>query len=60
VVPQHVVQVITNNSTNYVVASMMLMERHPMLFWTPCVSHYIDFMLEDIGKISFVGDMVES
>ena len=57
---EHVVQVITNNATNYVVASRVLMERHPTLFWTPCAAHCIDLMLEDIGKIPFVKDIVDS
>eukprot|EP00253_Pinus_taeda_P014402 PITA_14402 len=57
---KHVVQVITNNNANYVVAGRMLMERHPTLFWTPCVAHCIDLMLQNIGKISFVKDIVES
>eukprot|EP00253_Pinus_taeda_P019201 PITA_19201 len=58
--PQHVVQVITDNATNYVVAGKMLMERHPNLFWTLYVAHCIDLMLEDIGKILFVKDIVET
>eukprot|EP00253_Pinus_taeda_P032232 PITA_32232 len=57
---EHVVQVITYNAANYVAAGRMLMERHPTLFWTPCTTHCIDLMLEDIGKISFVKDIVDS
>eukprot|EP00253_Pinus_taeda_P034016 PITA_34016 len=41
-------------------AGKMLMERYPYLFWTPCAAHCIDFMLEDIGKIPTVRDIVES
>eukprot|EP00253_Pinus_taeda_P002341 PITA_02341 len=58
--PEHVVQIITNNAANYVVAGKMLMERHPTLFWTPCSAHGIDLMLEDIGKIPFLKDIVDS
>ena len=58
--PEHVVQVITDNAANYVVAGKMLMERHLTLFWTPCAAHCIDLMLEDIRKISFVKDIVDS
>eukprot|EP00253_Pinus_taeda_P010395 PITA_10395 len=58
--PSNVVQVITNNATNYVAASKMLMERYLNLFWTPCAAHCIDLMLEDIGKIPTVRDIVES
>ena len=57
---QHVVQVITDNAANYVATGRMLMDRHPTLFWTPCVAHCIDLMLEDIGKIPFVKDIVDS
>eukprot|EP00253_Pinus_taeda_P023390 PITA_23390 len=57
---QHVVQVITDNATNYVAAGRMLMDMHPTLFWTPCAAHCIDLMLEDIGKIPFVKDIVDS
>eukprot|EP00253_Pinus_taeda_P025528 PITA_25528 len=57
---QNVVQVITDNVANYVVAGRMLMDRDPTLFWTPCAAHCIDLMLEDIGKIPFVKDIVDS
>eukprot|EP00253_Pinus_taeda_P001574 PITA_01574 len=57
---ENVVQVITDNAANYVAADRMLMDRYPTLFWTPCAAHCIDLMLEDIGKISFVKDIVES
>eukprot|EP00253_Pinus_taeda_P017056 PITA_17056 len=40
--------------------SWMLMDRHPTLFWTPCTAHCIDLMLEDIEKIPFVKDIVDS
>eukprot|EP00253_Pinus_taeda_P010742 PITA_10742 len=58
--PSNVVQVITDNAANYVAAGKMLIETYPNLFWTPCVAHYIDLMLEDIGKIPTMRDIVES
>jgi len=58
--PQHVVEVIMDNAANYDAVSKMLMERHPNLFWTSCAAHCIDLMLKDIGKFSFVKDIVES
>jgi len=27
------------------------MERIPTLYWTPCAAHYLDLMLEEIGKL---------
>ena len=35
------------------------MERHPSLFWTPCVAHYNDLMLKDMGKIPFIKEVVD-
>jgi len=58
--PQNVVQIITDNAANYVFAGKMLMERYPSIFWTPCAAHCIDLMLEDIVKIDFVIEIVES
>ena len=43
----NVVQVITDNAANYVLAGKMLEEKHKTIFWTPCASHCIDLMLED-------------
>jgi hypothetical protein len=58
--PQHVVQVITDNAANYVAASRLLMQRYPTLFWTPCAAHCIDLILEDMGKIPYIRDIIES
>jgi hypothetical protein len=49
---QHVVQLVTDNGSNFKAAGRILMERIPHLFWTPCAAHCLDLMLEDIGKIS--------
>ena len=56
---EHVVQIITDNAANYVAVNIMLMERHPSLFWTPCAAHCIDLMLEDMGKIAFIKEVVD-
>ena len=58
--PQNVVQVIKDNAANYVVVGRLLMMRHPTLFWTPCVAHCINLMLEDMGKIPFIRDIADS
>eukprot|EP00253_Pinus_taeda_P032135 PITA_32135 len=59
IVVQNVVQVITDNAANYVSAGKMLMERHPTLFWTPCAAHCLDLLLEDMGKLSFIKEVVD-
>ncbi|GKE17047.1 SCAN domain-containing protein [Tanacetum coccineum] len=47
---EHVVQVVTDNAANYKAAGEMLMDKRKKLFWTPCVAHCIDLMLEDFEK----------
>eukprot|EP00253_Pinus_taeda_P022909 PITA_22909 len=49
----NVVQVIIDNASNYVLASKLLEEKHTTIFWTPCVAHCIDLMLEGIGKLNW-------
>jgi len=48
---ENVVQVITDNGSNYVLAGKFLEEKRPKIYWIPCAAHCIDLMLEDIGKI---------
>jgi hypothetical protein len=48
--PQYVVQVITNNATNYIATSKLPREIYQTLYWTPCATHCIDFMLANMGK----------
>ncbi|XP_028094883.1 uncharacterized protein LOC114294889 [Camellia sinensis] len=47
----NVVQVITDDASNYVNVGSRLMEKRKKLYWTPCAAHCIDLMLEDIGKL---------
>ncbi|WKA06353.1 hypothetical protein VitviT2T_024256 [Vitis vinifera] len=49
---ENVVQVITDNASNYVNVGMRLMEKRSRLWWTPYAAHCIDLMLEDIGKLN--------
>ncbi|KAH9310967.1 hypothetical protein KI387_026002, partial [Taxus chinensis] len=56
---ENVVQVVTNNAAAYVTAGRLLEERHPTLFWIPCAAHCLDLLLEDIGKLSWVKNVVE-
>lgn len=47
----NVVQVVTDNGTNYKAAGKILMDRIPTLFWSPCAAHCLDLMLEEIGNL---------
>lgn len=48
---EQVILVVTDNGSNCVAATKMLMEKRRHLYWTLCVAHCIDLMLEDIGNI---------
>ena len=56
----NVVQIITDNASNYVLAGRLLEEKHKTIFWTPCAAHCIDLMLEDIGKLDWVRNTVDN
>eukprot|EP00253_Pinus_taeda_P006848 PITA_06848 len=56
---QNVVQVIINNAANYVSANKMLMERYHTLLWTPCATHCLNLLLEDMGKLFFIKEVVD-
>jgi len=56
----HVVQFVSDNaSSNFAAAGRLLMDKYPTLFWTPCVAHCLDLMLEDIGKMEWVKVIVD-
>ncbi|KAI9174209.1 hypothetical protein LWI28_013741 [Acer negundo] len=46
-----VVQVVTDNASNYKKASEMLMKKSTRLWWTLCTAHCIDLILEKIGDL---------
>ncbi|RVW40354.1 hypothetical protein CK203_092457 [Vitis vinifera] len=48
---ENVIQVITDNHSSYVMTGRLLELNCPHLYWTPCVAHCLDLMLEDIGKL---------
>jgi len=57
---QNVVRVITNNGSNYMLVGKLLEEKRPHLYWTPCVSHCIDLMVEDIGKLPLIKKTIQT
>jgi len=56
---ENVVQVITDNASNYVAAGKMLEEKCPTIWWSLCATHCLDLMLEDIGKIEWMKKCVD-
>lgn len=56
---QNVVQVVTKNSEIHALAGKKLAEAFPTLFWSPCAFQCIDGMLEDIGKLEAISEVLE-
>ena len=48
----------TDNTANYVAAGRLLKKEFPKIYWSPCVAHYIDLMLQDFGKFEGVSEIV--
>ncbi|PRQ19546.1 putative HAT dimerization domain, ribonuclease H-like domain-containing protein [Rosa chinensis] len=48
---ENVVQIVTDNASNYKWAGKELMKYRSKLWWTPSAAHCIDLMLEDISKL---------
>ena len=42
-----------------ILAGKMLESKYNTIFWTPCATHCIDFLLEYIGKVEWVKNTVE-
>ncbi|KAF1874119.1 hypothetical protein Lal_00041563 [Lupinus albus] len=56
--PENIVHIVTNNVANYVVAGRLLEKEFPHLFWSPCATHCVNLMFQDIGKLLEVTDTV--
>ena len=48
---ENVVQVVTDNASNNMVAKDLLFVKRPNIFWTSCATHTLNLMLEGIGKM---------
>ena len=51
---ENIVHMVTDNAANYVAAGKLLMEEFPSIFLSPCASHCINLILQDIGKLQSV------
>ena len=48
--PENVVQIVTDNGSNFKKACALLHEEYNHIVWQPCLAHTINLMLKDIGK----------
>jgi hypothetical protein len=57
---KHVVQIITDNGSNYKKACQDFTTKYPHITWQPCAAHTINLMLKDIGRFPDVAEVVDS
>ncbi|XP_010277640.1 PREDICTED: uncharacterized protein LOC104612032 [Nelumbo nucifera] len=56
---ENVVQIVTDNGSAYKVAGKMLKQKRKHLYWTPCATHCLDLMFQDIAKVFMVSKVIE-
>ncbi|XP_074301221.1 uncharacterized protein LOC141632583 [Silene latifolia] len=49
---EHVVQVVTDNGSNFKAAGGLVEKKHPSIFWTPCVVHCVNLAFKSICEPS--------
>ncbi|CAN6584346.1 unnamed protein product [Malus baccata var. baccata] len=49
--PLNVIQVVTDNASNNMVAANMMKKKRPNMFWTSCATHILNLMLQRIGNL---------
>lgn len=49
--PEHIVQIITDNGSNYKKACKMITRKYRIV-WQPCLAHTINLMLKSVGEFS--------
>eukprot|EP01018_Ginkgo_biloba_P015612 Gb_00740 [translate_table: standard] len=56
--PTHAVQIITDTTFVYKLAGTFIQTEFPQIFWTPCTSHALDLLLEDITGLDWMRPIV--
>nr|CAN72475.1 hypothetical protein VITISV_009967 [Vitis vinifera] len=56
---ENVVQVVIDNEASFKAADMLLMEKQKRLFLSPCATHCIDLMLEDIASMKQIKETLD-
>ena len=55
----NMVQIVIDNGSTFVKVGKLLLKKYN-LYWTPCATHCIDLMFEDIGKRDSVAQLIEN
>ena len=55
---EDIVQVVTDSAGNCVAAREKLASKFTSIVFSPCAAHCLDLLLEDIGKLTWVKDVI--
>ena len=55
--PNNIVYMVTNNATNYVVVGRLIYHKYKHINWTPCATHYLNFIFKDICKLDHIAEL---
>lgn len=53
------VQVVTDNASNCAGMGRLLEAKFKTIAWTPCASHHIDLLMEDIGELLWIKELLK-
>ncbi|CAN1244619.1 hypothetical protein LINPERPRIM_LOCUS6186 [Linum perenne] len=53
----YVVQVVTDNASNYLKCDKVIHRTYPHIYWTPCAAHCINLILKDIAAMPHVSEL---
>ncbi|CAN1762698.1 hypothetical protein LINPERHAP1_LOCUS8491 [Linum perenne] len=53
----NVVQVVTDNASNYLKCGKVIHRTYPHIYWTPCAAHCINLILKDIAALPHVSEL---
>ena len=55
---EKVVQVVMDSAASCVAAGKLVMEKFPSIICSPCTAHCLDLLLDDIGRLQWVGAVI--
>ena len=55
--PSNVVQMVTDNATNYVAAGRLNSHRYKHINWSPCAAHCLNLIFKDICKLNHIAEL---
>ena len=55
--PSNLVQMVTDNATNYVAAGRLISQKYKHINWSPCATHCLNLLFKDICKLDHIVEL---